>query len=121
MQASPHSSPKRQTPSKLKLRDSLSPVKMSSTSASARSSPGMHTSGYADPIKRDEPRLSSCASPPKRTPPKLKLRRSIQMADLASLGRSPSPKSPAKPSPAATTGTEPGNPPSPSTRQTRKD
>ncbi|KAK7709297.1 hypothetical protein SLS64_006209 [Diaporthe eres] len=120
-QPSPESSRKRQTPTKLKLRDNLSPVKVSSASASARSSPALHTGGYADPIKRDDPRLSSCASPPKRTPPKLKLRRSMQMADLASLGRSPSPRSPAKPSPATTTETEPDNPPSPSTRKTRKD
>lgn len=118
---SPKSSPKRQTPSKLKLRDSLSPVKVSSTSASARSSPSVSVSGYVDPMKREDPRLSSCASPPKRTPPKLRLRSSMQMADLASLGRSPSPKSPAKSSPAATTETEPGNVPSPGTRQTLKD
>lgn len=119
MQPSSRSSPKRQTPSKLRLRDSLSPLKKLSPSPSSRSSPGVHGGGYADPWKTDDPRLRTRASPSKRTPPKLKLRRSTPMTDLASLGGSPSPKSPAKSSPA---GTEPrAAQSSPSTRKTRKD
>lgn len=93
-QLSSRSSPKRRTPSKLKLRDRLSPVKVSSRSQRA------------------------CASPPKRTPPKLKLKRSTPTTDLASLGRSPSPNSPAKSS--TTAGNEEGNTPCPNTRKTRK-
>lgn len=116
--AASESSPKRQTPSKLKLRDSLSPVKKS---ASARSSPGVPFGGDSDPVKRNDPRLRSCASQPKRTPPKLKLKRSTPTVDLASLGRSPSPEIPAKPSPAATTETEQGNAASPGTYKTPKD
>lgn len=103
-QPSPEASPKRRTPSKLKLRDSLSPAKMPSTPASARSLPDLHVSGHTDPIKRHGPKPSACASPSKRTPPKLKLRRSIPSADLTRLGRSSSPKSPAKSSPDATAG-----------------
>lgn len=119
--ASTESSPKRRTPSKLKLRDSLSPRTMSSTSTHARSSPSMHASGYADPVKTNDPRLISCASPPKRTPSKLKLKRSTPTADLASLGRSPSPKSPTRSSAVATADIEHGDAASSGIRRTRKD
>lgn len=118
MQLSSRSSPKRQTPSKLKLRDSLSPLKKLSPSPSSRSSPGVRVGGYADPRKTDDPRLGTRSSPPKRTPPKIKLKRSTPMTDLASLGRSPSPKSPAKSTP---TRAEQDDAPSSSTRKTRKD
>lgn len=115
-QPSPRSSPRRRTPSKLKLRDSLSPLKKLSPSPSSRSSP---VGGYADPRKRDDPRLGARASPPKKTPPKLKLKRSSPMTDLASLGRSPSPKSPAKSTP--TRAEHQDDALSFSTRKTRKD
>lgn len=132
IQPSSGSSPKRQTPSKLKLRDSLSPVKVPSTPAFARSSPDIDASGSGDPMKRDDPRLGACASPPKRTPSKLKLKRSTPTVDLASLGRSPSPRSPARstpnataaqpcPSPSTAAKTKPGHATSAATRQTRKD
>lgn len=96
MQPSSESSPQRMTPSKLKLRDSLSPMRTTSMSASARSSPGIHSSDSVDLVKSDDSRLSACPSPPKRTPSKLRLRKSAPAVDLASLGRSPSPKRPAK-------------------------
>lgn len=121
VQPSSRSSPKKKTPSKLKLRDSLSPMKASSPSSSPRSSPGVRIGGDASPRKRDNnPRpMSACASPPKRTPSKLKLKRSTPTTDLATLGRSPSPKSPSRSTTRA--GTEQGNTASPSRRKTHKD
>lgn len=118
VQPSSKSSPKRRTPSKLKLRDSLTPVKVSSPSPSSRSSPGVRVGGDASPRKREDPRTSGVASPPKNTPPKLKLKRSTPTPDLASLGRSPSQKSPARSVPA---GSEQGDTPASSRRKTHRD
>lgn len=80
------SSPPKRTSPKLKLRGKSSPPKRTSLSASARSSPRKVSStgkGSAQKVEFD-----STVSPPKRTPPKLRLRRSTPAVDLVRLSES---------------------------------
>ncbi|KUI74190.1 Cytokinesis protein sepH [Cytospora mali] len=83
-------SPPKRTRSKLKLRQSPSPPKTTSMSASASSSPSKNSTADEASAQKPEPRSRPSAGPPKRTPTKLRLRRSTPAVDLSGLSESPS-------------------------------
>lgn len=80
-QTGPRPSPPKRTRSKLKLKESPSPPKRTSLPASARSSSSRNPYANIKPAQGIESRSSS--SPPKRTPPRLRLRRGTPAVNLA--------------------------------------